>query len=147
MKFNWGTGILIFICMFIISTILTVALLMNEDVELVTDNYYEKTLVYQKEIDKLERSAEVSGKIDLVYSNKELIIKFPKKLSGSIKSGEIYFYRPSDASLDFTQSLLLDTAGTQTLNTGRIAKGLWNLKVKWQSDRNDFKFEKKLILQ
>jgi len=120
---------------------------MNEDVELVTDNYYEKTLVYQDEINKLERSAELSEKINLVYSDKVLRIKFPKELTKSIKLGEIYFYRPSNVSLDFKLPLILDTSGTQSVNVEKIADGLWNVNLKWQINGKDYKFEKKLILQ
>ncbi|NCS88398.1 MAG: hypothetical protein AUK34_14580 [Ignavibacteria bacterium CG2_30_36_16] len=147
MKFSWGTGIVIFICVFMVITIFSVVMMMNEDVELVTDNYYEKTLVYQDEINKLERSAELSEKINLVYSDKVLRIKFPKELTKSIKLGEIYFYRPSNVSLDFKLPLILDTSGTQSVNVEKIADGLWNVNLKWQINGKDYKFEKKLILQ
>lgn len=147
MRFDWGTGIVIFICVFMVITIFSVVMLMNEDVEIVTNNYYEKTLVYQNEIDKFERSAELSGKIDLVYSDKVLHIKFPKELTSSIKLGEIYFYRPSTASLDFKLPLILDTTGAQSLKGDKIAEGLWNVNLKWQINGKDYKFEKKLILQ
>ena len=46
-KFNWGTGILITIIIFMVITIGTVVFLMNQDVDLVTSDYYNKGIQHQ----------------------------------------------------------------------------------------------------
>lgn len=146
MKFNWGTGILIFIIIFVAVAVFTAVTLMNKDVDLVTDNYYEKTLVYQDEIDMLNRSAEIRGKVDFIYSEKLLSIIFPLEAAAKIKAGDISFYRPANSSLDFNLQLKLDTTGIQVINTNKIEKGLWDVKLKWQQDGKDFLVEKRLIM-
>ncbi len=146
MKFNWGTGILIFIIIFVAATIFTAVTLMNKDVDLVTDNYYEKTLVYQDEIDKLNRSVDISGKVDFIYTDNLLSIKFPHEAALKIKSGEISFYRPSNSSLDFNLPFEPDSTGLVVFNTDKITKGLWDVKLKWQQHGKDFLVEKRLIM-
>ena len=52
LKLNWGTGIAIVIAIFMVITIATVVYLMNQDVELVTDDYYKKELKEQTSLMK-----------------------------------------------------------------------------------------------
>ena len=51
-KFNWGTGILITIIVFMIVPIGTVVFLMNQDVDLVATDYYNKGIQHQEQIDR-----------------------------------------------------------------------------------------------
>jgi hypothetical protein len=51
-KLNWGTGIVITIIVFPLISFAMIFHFMNQKVDLVTDNYYEKTLVYQNQIDE-----------------------------------------------------------------------------------------------
>lgn len=146
MKFNWGTGILIAIILFMAVIIYTVIYIMNQDVELVTDNYYEKTLVYQDEIDKQQRSRLYESEVSLEQTGSGLILKFPEAISDQVTGGELYFYRPSKASLDFTLPVELDSAGWQRFNSDKIPKGFWAVSIRWNMGGDEYLVNKKLSL-
>ena len=52
MKFNWGTGIVIFITQFVVSMSAMVFKASQQNVDLVTEDYYEKELAFQGLKDK-----------------------------------------------------------------------------------------------
>ena len=52
MKFNWGTGIFLLYAGFAAVTIALVIFAMTKKVDLVTDNYYDKELKYEEQIQK-----------------------------------------------------------------------------------------------
>ena len=56
LKLSWGTGIVISFVVFMSSTLAVVIYLMNQDVDLVTRDYYKKELAYQDQIERIERT-------------------------------------------------------------------------------------------
>src|SRR5690606_6670306 len=99
-KINWGTGIVISIIIFMIISVSMMLIFINQKVDLVTENYYEKTLVYQEQIDIKKRTAELKEDVEINYDGNNINIIFPKSILNEISSGEIYFYRPSDSNQD-----------------------------------------------
>ena len=92
---------------------------MNQKVDLVTDNYYEKTLVYQKNIDEAERSEEINKNIKIEYLKNQLKFIFPDSSAKEIEGGEIYFYRPSDSNKDFKTEFSLNKNGEILLDVSK----------------------------
>ena len=132
MKFNWGTGITLFYSLFMLTMIYMVYQSTQVDRNLVVDNYYEKDLKYQSHLDKLNNASAL--KTDLgIFQNKEenyLRFTFPKELVDI--SGDILFYRPSDNSKDFNQSIELDETYEIKISTFELQKGTWKVKVNWE---------------
>ena len=77
-KFSWGTGILIVIIIFMTLTITTVVYLMNQDVDLVTDNYYAKEIKYQQQIDRMNRTNEMDEELKINSEDGYIRLIFPK---------------------------------------------------------------------
>ena len=75
MKISWGTGIVIGIVVFVVFTLSMTVIFMTQDVHLVTDNYYEKTLTYQDEIDKQSRTKALDDKVKINFNYKIIKIK------------------------------------------------------------------------
>jgi hypothetical protein len=133
-RINWGTGILISIIIFITITVLTGVFLMNQDVQLVTDNYYEKDLKYQEKIDILNRTAAMEEKVDIRFDGSVVEVVFPESFQSEKISGEIYFYRPSDRNKDFSIPITLNSDARQIIPVTRIEKGFWRIKLNWLTD-------------
>ena len=70
-KWNWGTGILLSIIVFMAILIGIVYVFMNQDVDLVTKDYYGKELRYQDQINKINNTSE-SGKEVGIFSQDNL---------------------------------------------------------------------------
>ncbi|MCS7052581.1 MAG: FixH family protein [Ignavibacterium sp.] len=136
-KISWGTGILISIIIFMILTISTTIYLMNQKVDLVTEDYYLKGLDYQKQIDIEKRSTDFSDKILIDYDGQFVIISFPETLKSNLVNGEILFYRPSDSNLDITIPIKLENQ-KQIIPVSTLKKGFWRIKINWNYNNNNY---------
>lgn len=142
-KWNWGWGILLSIIIFMAVVTTIVAFMMNREVDLVTDKYYDKEIKYQQQIDKEKRAVLLNENVKLSYTGKILNITFP---SDSGITGELYFYRPSDLHKDFKIPIKLSDKSSQFLDVSTLERGLWKLQINWSADKKDFYTEKTLML-
>ena len=146
LKFNWGTGILISIVLFMIITLILTVIFMNQRVDLVTNDYYEKTLTYQNQIDIYKRTAELKEKISFNYTDNKINLSFPDSFLQQVNYGKLYFYRPSDSRKDFTVPIKLDNKGSQIVNTNKIEKGYWKVEIQWTMNNKDYKMDKSVLI-
>ena len=145
MKLNWGVGIFAAYVVFMIVVLGTVAFTTTVDVDLVADDYYEQELKYQNEIDKKERTRQLSEQVGIKLENENLKIFYPKLFAPSI-SGKINFYRPADQKLDFVLDIKTDTTGLQFVSTQKLAKGFWKIKVNWFYSGEEYLNEKNIVI-
>jgi hypothetical protein len=146
MKISWGTGIVIGIIIFVVLSVTMTVIFMTQDVSLVSDNYYEKSLVYQDEIDKQSRTKSLDEQIKINFNGEVISVLFPNDYLGEKISGEIYFYRPSNPDLDFNLPLKL-VEGNQNIPVERLAKGFWRLKLSWVMDGNGYYNERTITIE
>lgn len=146
-KFSWGTGIVIGIIIFVTISVTMTIIFMTQDVNLVTDKYYENSLVYQDEIDKQSRTHELNKEVEISFNGQVINILFPQDYLNKNINGEIYFYRPSNPKLDFKVPLSLSVAGNQIIPTQRLEKGFWRIKLNWSMDGNGYYNEKPITVE
>jgi len=145
-KFNWGTGILISIIVFMIITIGTVVFLMNQDVDLVASDYYDKGIQHQKQIDRENRTNSMSEAVQIILENGFVRLAFPKSYSQKKLTGTIQFYRPSDSKKDFALAVSIDTVAQQLIPTQNLEKGYWKVKVNWTLDSIEYYKESSFVI-
>ncbi len=145
-KWNWGTGILLSIIVFMAILVSIVYVFMNQDVDLVTKDYYSKELKYQDRINKINNTTELGKEIDILFRDNIVSLTFPDSVFDKKASGTIYFYRPSGSKKDFTVPLAVLNNNTQLVNTASLEKGLWRVKVEWGMGGKDFYTEKSIII-
>lgn len=146
---NWGHKILIVIILFVsfIITLVVIAV-RQDDIHLVSKNYYEKEILYQQEIDKqrnfeqyfsgnLGQYAQESGELTLSFFNDQL--------QGQ-PEGTIHLFRPSDARLDKRIAIATNEQGKQVLSMQDLASGQWKVKIDWMQNDLAFSQEQTLIL-
>ena len=95
MKFNWGHGILIICVGFVLLCVVTAIIFMRQDVELVSNNYYDKEIQYQDKINILKHTRDLHADVQIEYSGNFITFHFPDIHNSKIKSGDILFFRPS----------------------------------------------------
>ncbi len=145
LKFNWGTGIAATYILFVAGTLVMVAIFMNQDVSLETKDYYAKGLAYQEEIDKINRTKELSEQLDISLNESNIKFVFPSMFRSSKIDGSIFFYRPSSSKNDFTLPISIDSTSTFLIPTSKLAKGLWKIKVNWKVDGNEY-LDNKIVM-
>lgn len=145
MKINWGINIAAFYIFFVLVLLIAVFIFMQQDVGLVTNDYYAKELVYQEEIDKANRTKELAEQLDITVEPAQIKFLFPKIFNPGDIGGTIQFYRPSDREKDFVTDIITDSSGTQIIETSKLEKGLWRVKIDW-SAMNISYFNEKIIM-
>lgn len=146
-KISWGTGIAIGIIVFVIISITMTVIFMTQDVSLVSNNYYEKSLSYQEEIDKQSRTKSLDEEVKINFNGEVIDILFPSAYLDKNISGEIYFYRPSNPALDLKLPLHLGEDGSQVIQMQRLEKGFWRLKLNWTMDGNGYYNERAITIE
>lgn len=145
-KISWGTGIVIGIIVFVVISITMTVIFMTQDVNLVSDNYYEKSLSYQDEIDKQSRTKSLDEQVKISFNGEVITISVPSDYSNKDISGEIFFYRPSNPKLDFVLPLHL-VEGSQNIPVERLEKGFWRIKLNWTMDGNGYYNERAITIE
>ncbi len=146
MKISWGVRIALVYIIFVVALVAAVIVFINEDVHLVTDEYYAKELVYQHQIDKINRTNNLTEQLIIITEKESIHFNFPKIFRYNDLSGSIYFYRPSDSDKDFVVKIKPDSSNTQSVPTESLEKGLWKLKVEWYAKDISYYNEKILMI-
>jgi hypothetical protein len=146
-RINWGTGVVIGIIVFVVISVSMTVIFMTQDVDLVADKYYENSLQYQVEIDKQSRTKFLDEQVKINFNGEVINVLFPSVYLDKNISGEIYFYRPSNPSLDFKLPLQVNIEGTQIIPVERLEKGFWRLKLNWTMDGNGYYNERAITIE
>lgn len=133
MKLSWGTGIAITYTIFVLVLVFAVVQSTKVDHSLVTEDYYQKDLEYQTQIDKEVNALNLGEDLQIKYADaqKAVQLQFPAELG--VVQGKILFFRPSDKTLDFEAPVQADERGQQTISTQTMMPGLWKVQVNWQA--------------
>jgi hypothetical protein len=145
-KWNWGTGILLSIIVFMAILTALVYIFMNQDVDLVTRDYYGKELSYQNQIDKINNTGEMGKEVEISFLNNSVQLIFPDSVYDKKASGTVFFYRPSGSKNDFSLYMAVNDNNKQVINTAKLDKGLWKIKVEWRMEGKDFYSEKTIMI-
>jgi len=147
-KNKWPLGITLTYSIFALALIGFAVFSSFNQVNLVSDNYYREGIEYQQQIDRAARASEKSSRISWKFLNskKSLLLSFPKDSSSQSITGNIMFFRPSDAAQDEIIPLAVSTNNEQLVSLQNLTKGYWRLKVFWMKNEQEFYFEDKLVL-
>ena len=142
---NFGHKIAIVYTLFVVFLVSLVTFCVKQkDIFLVSRDYYKKEIAYQDEIDKYSNARTLSLPVKIVRHGQYLQFDFPNEMDGA--SGEIHFYRPSNANLDFKVPVRLDAAQAQRVPVNQLVKGQWVIKLEWEKEGTNYLKEEKIIL-
>ena len=98
------------------------------DVNLVRDDYYYQSTLHNEHVADLKRTEKAD--IQLIYDElkNKAFLTLPASFDPKMVGGRVYFYRPSDANLDFDLPINFQDGHTMWINTSSIEKGRWNIK-------------------
>lgn len=147
MKLNWGKGIFITIILFVVIVFIMVGISITRHVDLVANNYYEKEIKYQEQIDLLKKTNTLKENAKIDYDGANVNISFPKNLDINSLKGTISFYRPSDSNKDFGMQINADENGTMKIGSEKFSKGLWKVQINWESAGDKYFTGQTLLIQ
>lgn len=137
-KFNWGTGIFLFISLFLLVNAFVIYKSLQQKYDLVSEEYYPQGLEFQKQIDRFANANALTGKIRISEESNSIIISYPGELKGKNVKGQVIFFRPSDENADFSDSIRFDTTMIQRISINKMMKGKYIAKFFWIMDGKEF---------
>ena len=146
MKFNWGTGIFIFLILFLMAAAVFIIFAVRQDVNLVHKNYYEKGVDYSEQMNVISRSSEYKNAIEIVNLDKYLVVDIKEYLSLKIDSGQIVLYRPSDSKRDVIIPVEKQSSKI-TIPKNNLIHGRYILKFYWYHEGLKFELDKPVNIQ
>ncbi|MCU0439273.1 MAG: FixH family protein [Raineya sp.] len=127
---NWGTKIVISLGVFIAFIASLGIFMMISNDEKVEKDYYERDLMYEKEIQAQRNAQSLSAEVVLDITDIHLIFSFPKEIKEY--QGKILFLRPDNAQKDQTFEMKLEKNQMQKIEVMPLQKGLWKIQAQWQ---------------
>jgi len=146
MKFNWGTGILIFLILFLLAAAAFIIFAMSQDVNLVHKDYYEKGVDYTDQMNVITRSQPFIEKIKVQQNENGLLISLDSALAATIDSGKVLLYRPSGSNQDL-EFLMGKPVGNIFISSDKLIGGRYILKSQWFTGGTRFETEQPVIVQ
>ena len=147
MKMNWGTGIVIAMISFIVFILTFVYRSVAVDDyqhELVSEDYYKDELLYQQEIDKMNKASELEANLSLSRTSEGLVVYFPSELDASKISGTVRLQRPSNKNLDI--ELAIDLDGNELLiPEDRLVSGKYQVIIDWKHAGAEYLFKDEIF--
>jgi hypothetical protein len=144
---NWGSWIVVSFILFAAGTFVMVYISMSTNVDLVTDDYYEKELKYQNQIEVLKSTDALDQKVDVVVTDSLLTIHYPEIGSPDQFSGAVHFFRPSDKRGDVILPVRIDSTHSQSFPIANFALGLWRVKISWTVGTEQYYSELPVIIR
>jgi hypothetical protein len=138
-KFNWGHGVILALVCFIVF-ITSLVFFAGNMGEMVEDNYYEKTIHYQNDINAANRANELKHKPELIFQANGILLKFHQKP----QSGEILFLRPNNSEEDIRQPLKLNSRNEQLIHALDLIDGDYEVSIRWKQDGRDYLIKKSI---
>lgn len=145
---SWPIGIIIVYALFALGLLGFWYFSSLNQVEMVTENYYEKTLQYEDQITKERNTDNLKQKPIFNYtkSNHLIILKMPDEFSGKSIKGDILFFRPSDAQKDRRVNLQFDKDGKQFISVKELSPGKWKAQLEWYDGAKSFYYEEIIVI-
>lgn len=142
-KLNWGHKLTFFTVAFMLFIIVLVYKISTQKIDLVDENYYERGILYQNDINKYAASKEVVRELSYNNATRSLLLRCDEKM---MLSGTLTLYRPNDASMDVTMPFKLDSQGCYTYQTSSLKKGVWKATFEWTTAGKLMAIEKQIMV-
>ncbi len=146
MKFHFGHGVAVVLSLFALMLAYFMVRAIANTQEMVTENYYEKELLFQQDIDKLERAVAHGEVVLMEVKDQELRITFPELLRGKEITGTLQMMRPSDARADQLVAIKADSKGSFAIPISDWMRGLYRARLDWRVDGEDHLSEQQVIV-
>jgi hypothetical protein len=144
MKFNWGTGIFLFLLLFVGAILTFVFFAFSQDVNLVNKEYYQKGVTFDEERAKKERAEKVKDKIEIIQDDTAVTIRFEDAYYAGVKDAQAHYYRPSDRHKDL--KIKFDN-NPLSVSKSDFIHGKYTLFLTWEYEGELYNYEKYIFIK
>jgi hypothetical protein len=136
---SWGKWIIVAFALFagFIATLVVVC--MNQDVSLVSKDYYTDELNFQEQIARMNNVNQLEEKPVIKKSGNHLVIGFNKL--NEIENGELKLFSPSNAAKDKTFNITRTKEAQELFSLADVAKGMYRARMQWAMNGREYFLE------
>lgn len=146
MKFTWGTGIFLFLALFLAGSAVFIVFASRQQVNLVHKDYYEKGVDYSEQMRVIERSKPFAHDFETNSENEFFIVSIKESLSQKIDSGMVLMFRPSDKDKDISTKITGNTSRLE-FDKHALLNGRYILKFSWYSEGLKYEIDRPVNVQ
>ncbi len=143
---SWGLKIGILYGSFVGMIVFLVFRTAHENIDLVSEDYYQQELEFQDRIDQSLATGKLGANPEVRITADAIEIIFPDSVAQQGIAGRALFYRASDATKDVAIELQTNDAGVQLVDISQFTIGNYQLKLTWMSDGHPYYYEKQLYI-
>jgi len=145
---KWPVTIFVFYGLFVLALLFAVFFTLDNDMEMVTSNYYEKTLKYEEQIERIKNTHALNAQPKIAFNKEKtiLVLTMPEISGQRNFSGKINFFRPSNSKWDKRVNLQCDDQGKQLFPLSNLETGKWQIQILWADGKKEYYFEKVIII-
>jgi len=114
----------------------------QDDIHLVTENYYAEEIKYQEHIDKVSNANATEGKV-MSFDAIDRTVQLELPVGAT---GVLHLFRPSDARLDKKINVEIKSTGPKIFPLSGLEPGYWKMKMEWEANGMAFYEEKEIDL-
>ncbi len=146
-KFTWGHGIALALGSFIIFILYLVFIfpIGKQNSDLISENYYEDEILYQKVIDAKTNADKLSQRPTYKQDEKGIHIQFPTEIIPEDRQVKFHLFRTDDATLDVEKTISLDASNTLQIPPQIMTAGSYTLKVSWVKNKVPYQIDYELL--
>ena len=122
---NWGKGIVLGMSLFIVFILVLVIILMRQNVNLESADYYSKEINYEKELVAMRNAEAIEEKIKAILQEDHLVLQLPQE--GDFGKVTIKLIRPDNNTLDKEYSF--DDTRSFLIEKSELSKGAYKLEI------------------
>lgn len=141
---NFGKSIFVAFVLFAVFMATLVTVCVNQNISLVSRNYYQEELKHQTKIDQINNTAALSNK-PTIEINEGVIRVFYSDFD-QLETGKLALFRPSDASLDKQFTLSASHQDSIQLALPHWKTGLYRVTMTWRVAGKDYYLDKVMVL-
>jgi hypothetical protein len=147
LRVNWAVGIVASYVVFAGGTTAFVVYAISRPVDLVSPDYYAKSLLQNGQMDAERNAAALEGTASVAQDgDRAIVISLPAAQAADAR-GWVTLYRPSDASADRVFRLKADAGGRQRVALGGLRPGLWSVRLRWSAQGREFYVEQRIFVR
>jgi len=144
MKMNWGTGLAIWLIVFVIAILSFVFFAFQQDVNLVNKEYYQKGVHFDDIRIERERGKSHEKYFSINQEGEYVTLTFDKDYFANIQDLDVQFYRPSDRREDKHLKFKINSI---SILKSDLIKGRYQLNISWKNNGEKYMLEKYFFLK
>lgn len=150
MKFTWGTGIFLFLALFLAGATVFIIFASRQQVNLVHKDYYEEGVDYSEQMRIDARSRPFHRAFKTKCTSDFFMIDIEQTLAAKMDSGKIHLYRPSDFKKDISSSFVKNDSAISSrfsLDKSELINGRYILKFTWYAEGLKYEVDQPVNIQ